>query len=301
MPEFSIQAPLRLFAPAKVNLGLEILGRRDDGFHEVLTLMETISLFDVIDIHPAASKSITSPAGIPDDDDLTARALDLLEQASGRRLCLRVTVEKSIPVSAGLGGGSSDAGTLIGAIGQLLGIPLDEQHDVASKIGSDVPFFLTCGLALASGTGTDTTLVPDSVRRWYVIAVPDLEIQGKTGTLYRSLQSNDFSDGSKTSQLAHELSQGLAIDRSLVTNTFQRPLMTYPAFRETIEALERAGSQVVVPSGAGPSVFSVFATFGEAVQFAGRLNLPDGLFATIASSIVSDPNQSRIDYLLSKS
>lgn len=297
MSDWTIVSPLRLFAPAKVNLALEVLGRRDDGFHDVITLMETVSLFDVIDIHPAPHKTITSPDHIPDEDDLTSRALDLLEHASGKRLCLHVTVRKSIPVAAGLGGGSSNAGTVIDALGNLLGLSVATRHQLASQLGSDVPFFLSGGLAMARGTGTDITPIPSVGRRWYVIAIPQLQITGKTGTLYRALKRSDFSDGTRARELAVRINRGAALDPALVVNTFQRPLRGYPEFREIVESFERSGSKVTVPSGAGPSVFTMFDTFREAAEFKANLSLPESTFRCIATSIGPHPNQSRLDSL----
>ncbi|MEX2425621.1 MAG: hypothetical protein WD401_02560, partial [Thermomicrobiaceae bacterium] len=154
MTDFRLSAPVRLFAPAKVNLGLEILERRPDGYHEVITLMETISLFDILDIEPWKELSIVSDKRIPARDDLTLKALEALQGYLERPLPIRVTVQKRIPMAAGLGGGSSDAGTLIGAIGSMTGLSNDEMWRIAGELGSDVPFFITGGAALAAGTGT---------------------------------------------------------------------------------------------------------------------------------------------------
>jgi 4-diphosphocytidyl-2-C-methyl-D-erythritol kinase len=294
MADWTIQGPLRLYAPAKINLGLEVLGRRPDGYHDVVTLMESISIFDVIDILPSSERCITLSSDIPNGDDLTSRAMDLLAKETGNQLCLDVTVRKSIPVSAGLGGGSSDAGTVIHALGRLLGLQGDSMQRLAASLGSDIPFFLAGGLAIATGTGTDIVKVNSPSRRWYVIVVPELVIPGKTKTLYQSLQRDDFTDGHKTAVIRDQIEAGRPIDQDLLTNTFQRSLLEYPDFAGAVAALEQAGAESVIASGAGPAVFSVFNSFFSASAFFERLRLPPSTHRFIATSIGPGINSERL-------
>jgi 4-diphosphocytidyl-2-C-methyl-D-erythritol kinase len=293
MRSWTVPYPVRLFAPAKVNLALEVCGRRPDGLHEVVTLMETVSLFDVIDLKPATDLTTVSDERIDHADELTRRALHLIEQHTELKLGLDVTVQKNIPIAAGLGGGSSDAGTVIDSVGRLLGLTREELHPIAASLGADVPFFLDGGVALATGTGTDVTPLNVQGRRWYVIAVPRLEIPGKTATLYRSLTEQDFTEGNQSRNLAERLSSRCKCPSKLLVNAFQRPLLEYEEFARTVEAFEKAGSEKAIASGAGPSVFTVCETYQQAREIACQVSktVPT---TYIATSIRPNVNQSRL-------
>lgn len=291
MSDWTIPAPITLFAPAKVNLGLEVCGRRQDGFHEVVTLMETISIFDRIEIRPARTRTVQSDARIAPETDLINRALDAIEHQSGLELCLDVTARKSIPVSAGLGGGSSDAGTLIGALGRLIGLPERDLHEIASSIGSDVPFFIDGGMALAIGTGTTIEPVEQRSRRWYLIVLPGLDIPGKTGRLYTQLVDTDFTDGTITRNMA----LGACISDDQLINTFQRTLMQYEPVQQALDTLRRASCRPCIPSGAGPSVFAMFDRYEDLSAAMSALNCPPGARIFQATSVNPGVNQARIE------
>ena len=140
-------AGLTLAAPAKINLRLLVGPLRDDGYHEIATLMVALDgPADLVTVAPAATRSVACP-GLGGRANLAWRALDVLEDALGRRLPCAVAIEKRIPVGAGLGGGSSDAAaTLVGA-NRLLGLGLDDAdlEELAGRVGSDVPFFVRGG------------------------------------------------------------------------------------------------------------------------------------------------------------
>jgi 4-diphosphocytidyl-2-C-methyl-D-erythritol kinase len=293
MRSWTIPYPVRLFAPAKVNLALEVCGRRPDGLHEVVTLMETVSLFDVIDLKPATDLTTVSDERIDRADELTRRALHLLEQHTELKLGLDVTVQKNIPIAAGLGGGSSDAGTVIDSIGRLLGLTREELHPIAASLGADVPFFLDGGVALATGTGTDLTPLVVQGRRWYVIAVPELDITGKTATLYRSLNKEDFTGGNQARELAERLNAQGNFPRHLLINAFQRPLLEYEPFARTVRPFNEAGSEHAVASGAGPSVFTTCESYQLARALARQVSkVVPATF--IATSIGPNLNLSRL-------
>ena len=108
MIEVQVDQPIRLFAPAKVNLGLEITGRRDDGYHEIVTVLQAVSLFDVIDLLPAGQFSYSGDMHVDAEQDLALRAIRLFETRYNARLTAEVRIEKRIPIAGGLGGGSSE-------------------------------------------------------------------------------------------------------------------------------------------------------------------------------------------------
>jgi 4-diphosphocytidyl-2-C-methyl-D-erythritol kinase len=302
MRDWTISAPLILYAPAKVNLCLEVIRKRKDGYHEIASLLESVSLFDVLHIRSSDSLYVESPVPAPPDEDLVFIAVKKLEEAIGRRIDLHITVRKTIPLAAGLGGGSSDAGTVIRAIGKILRIPDATQHEIAASIGSDVPFFLNGGLAIASGTGTQLKPCQSVGRRWYVILVPNLHIPGKTGAMYGALAPSDFTDGTKTARFAENMpaNDGAEISQN-VTNAFQRPLLQYPEFRDAVDRFKQADYLRPIASGAGPSVFAVCATWGEASLLRKRMIVPDRCQSYLVTSVEPGINDARIERCISKS
>jgi 4-diphosphocytidyl-2-C-methyl-D-erythritol kinase len=246
-------------APAKINIGLEVIRRRDDGYHEIVTVMQAVSLFDRF-VWRETGKPLVyrSPDTIAPDEDLVVRALGTLPATSQLRGNLEL--EKHIPTAAGLGGGSSDAASAL-----LLAQPdadpdtLDQQ---AARLGSDVPFFLTGGTSLARGTGMQLVRLPDQ-RRWCVVVVPGVHIAEKTRTLYQSLGADDFSDGKRVLTIAARLEAGLPID-SAPPNAFTRSLKSIPEVASAWNALQQAGARWVGISGAGPAVYTLVQTYAEA-------------------------------------
>ena len=251
---------LSLRAPAKLNLGLEVLGRRADGYHQLVTILQAVDIVDVIRMTPADEPRYEPLPGELPQTDLLARALTLARDELGIELAAEVTLEKHIPVAAGLGGGSSDAGTLLGALGQLAGVPVDRAERAAAKLGSDVPFFVRGGTALATGTGTWLTPLLALPGVWFVVAVPDLRLPDKTRRLYAALRPADYSDGSQTLEQASRLRRGLPLDPSLLRNAFTRALMDFEPVRAACRALRESGAETVLPSGAGPALFATFAS-----------------------------------------
>lgn len=176
----------RLSAPAKVNLTFEALGRRADGYHEVRTVLHAISLADEIAFAPADDLSLaveppekgafssaaSAPAG---DDNLVLRAARLLRREAGVKTGAAIRLRKRIPVAAGLGGGSSDAAAALRGLRRLWGLDLDADalRELAAQLGSDVPFFVTGGAALAEGRGERIMPLPPAQGNVVVMSPPD--------------------------------------------------------------------------------------------------------------------------------
>ena len=172
---------LRVRCPAKINLGLWILGRRPDGYHEIDTVMQSVALEDELLLEEAREGFTLDARGVPipgDGSNIVERAWTLLAESRTPVRGVRVRLTKRIPVAAGLGGGSSDAaGFLLGA-NQLLGLdlPEDEIQDIAARLGSDVPFFLKGGTARATGRGEQVRHLCPPPPAWVVLATPPLAI-----------------------------------------------------------------------------------------------------------------------------
>lgn len=237
--------------PAKLNLGLEVLGKRPDGYHEIITIIQAIDWCDFLHWAPAPELQYESPPEL--GDDLVARALRLLG-AAGVTIRASIRLVKQIPLAAGLGGGSSNAGTLLGALVQA-GLPANLVQEIAETLGSDVPFFLQNGTALARGRGTELETLP-APPGWFVVVLPELTLSSKTRRLYAALTPADYSDGTATLRQAERLRQGHGLDPLLIRNAFLRPLMAFQAFERAFTTLQSAGARWVWPSGAGPALFS---------------------------------------------
>ncbi|HLI51557.1 MAG TPA: 4-(cytidine 5'-diphospho)-2-C-methyl-D-erythritol kinase [Thermomicrobiaceae bacterium] len=264
MPVVRPVQPMRVLAHAKLNLGLEVIGRRADGYHDIVTIYQSISLADEIVIYPADEFSYRPIAGIEPDTDLVSRSLALLRSRWHVALRASVIVEKRIPLAAGLGGSSADGAAVLRTIAGLADISLGEVEAAGSELGSDVPFMIQGGTALGTGTGTTVDVIPTPVKASVVIVIPELDIPRKTATLYRSLREDAFSDGSSTLAQAERLRRGDPIDAQLIANPFITWLMQFPAFAEARSRLEATSERPAHVSGAGPAIYTICRDWEEA-------------------------------------
>ncbi len=150
----------KILAPAKINLFLEILGKRADGYHEIRSLMQPISLFDIIWVEAGRGDTVIQCPGYPElenEDNLIIRAVHLLGKETARPLNLLIRLIKRIPPGGGLGGGSSDAAAVLSGLNHLLGSPVEPERlrNLAAQLGSDIPFFLNKGQPWPSGEGNE--------------------------------------------------------------------------------------------------------------------------------------------------
>ena len=181
-------AMLRLPAPAKLNLMLRIVGRREDGYHLLQTVFQFIDRCDWITLSPREDGQIhlSNPLpGVPEATDLTVRAAKALQAASGVSQGVTLTLEKNLPMGGGLGGGSSDAATTLVGLNHLwgAGLSLEELKAIGLKLGADVPVFIQGQAAWAEGVGEDLTPL-DLDESWYVVIVPDCHVA--TGAVFGS-------------------------------------------------------------------------------------------------------------------
>jgi len=171
---------IRLLAYAKLNLSLRILGRCPDGFHEIDSLVQTISLADRISVDVTqAGVQVENDAGIPPEKDLTGRAARLLLAEKHDPRGMRIKTEKRIPIGAGLGGGSSDAAAVLWSVNRLTSPLLPEQDllHLAARLGADVPLFLTGGRMQVCGMGEKITPLPITSRERFLLLIPPVHCQ----------------------------------------------------------------------------------------------------------------------------
>jgi 4-diphosphocytidyl-2-C-methyl-D-erythritol kinase len=263
---------MRTVAPAKINWTLEVLGRREDGYHEVRSVMQAIDLCDEVFAERSKQPIFETADGKSlAEDDLTVRAAKALEERVGRALPARIRVEKRIPVASGLGGGSSDAAAVLRLLNRLYELRLTdaELSEVAAGVGSDVPFFIYGGTALVEGRGERVSPLRDARETWLVLLVPPHAPADKTAAMYASLMEGDFSDGSAAESAVGAMQAGGMVDDWLMSNAFERAaLQRFNGLGEYRYALLSAGARTVYLAGSGPGLFAVANVRTEAADIA---------------------------------
>lgn len=269
---FSPEKGVRAYA--KINLGLEVLARREDGYHELRTILQTIDFYDELDFAPAESGiqlTSTDPSLPTDDRNLVVRAARKLAERAGRRDGLRVHLHKRVPSGAGLGGGSADAAATLVALDRLwkLGAAFSDLHEIASELGMDVPFFLHGGTAIAVGRGDEIyplRIEPDFP---IVLILPDFSIS--TATVYGNLRLTRHPSGRKLLHFAWGHPETLAGLDELV-NELEGATGTHSnSIQELKGLLVDQGAVASMMSGSGSAVFGVFRDDASALRAARAL------------------------------
>lgn len=262
---------IEILAPAKLNLGLEIVGRRADGFHEIRSVMTPVSLADRL-VLSAGGTGRLAIGGLPVEasGNLVCAALALASSASGVGR-VDATLTKRIPLSSGLGGGSSDAAAALIAMRRLTG-PADEPlHGLAAQLGSDVPFFLDGGSALVAGRGEQVTPLSTHGSIHAVIVAPKLKIPRKTATMYASLAAHDFTDGTHVDEIASDVG-ALGARQTRLPNAFRRALYRLvPDLNRLAGEIEATTSLPAHLTGAGPAHYVLCIGSEHASSTARRL------------------------------
>src|SRR5258706_3323946 len=253
-------------AYAKINLTLDILGRRADGFHELATVMQTVDLYDTLCLTATSDDRVTLICTTPElsnDENLAARAAQLVRQHFALTQGIGIELYKRIPMAAGLGGGSSDAAAVLLALQQWWQLPISSTDllNMAVTLGSDVPFFLTGGLALCEGRGERvTTLAPywPSLMRWLLLLKPAISVS--TAAVFRSLPVGDYTDGTHSRAIRSALQARNTPRLEDLYNGLERSVLeTYPEVARARDDLLKAGAPFVRLSGSGPTLFAPFS------------------------------------------
>lgn len=280
-----LPATIEIHAPAKVNLGLEVHGRRPDGYHEISTIFCTIDSCDTLLLHAHAEPGLhCKTPGVAEHDNLILEALRELRSYCQVEHGLSIDVVKRIPIAAGLGGASSNAAAALIAANELwgTGLELAELKILAGQVGSDVPFFLSGGAAYGTGRGDTLYSLKFPMETRFVLVSPSIEIQGKTPGLYADLQAPDFSDGDRVRTQAHRLIAGSSLDPELLGNAFTRPLYDRLPHLAALPALMHdSGASIVALSGAGPTHYAVVESDSMARRIARELRRRLGTSARV--------------------
>ncbi|MFP4249416.1 MAG: 4-(cytidine 5'-diphospho)-2-C-methyl-D-erythritol kinase [Armatimonadota bacterium] len=255
---------ISLSAFCKVNLCLEITGRRDDGYHDLATVFQSVSLADAVTIEareePGLSVSVPDGGAPEGAANLCWQAAEAYQAERGWPGGVAVTLDKRVPSGAGLGGGSSDAAAVLRGLAELDRAPLSQSvlEEIARGLGADVPFFLTGGTAVATGRGDQITSLPDLPACRILLVRPDLEIS--TAEAFGMLSESDFTDGERASSMADAIAAGAAGEiPAHVFNGFSRVLEErWPVLGELKRAMADHGAIAAEITGSGSAVFGIF-------------------------------------------
>lgn len=253
---------LMVLAPAKLNLTLDVLAKRRDGFHEIRSVIQTINLCDSLHFQLGQNMEFKSdtPNWLP-EESLVSKAASLIRKATGYTKGAIIEVSKRIPLVSGLGGDSSDAAAILRGLNKLwgLGLSLKELLELASQLSSDVAFFLYGGTALVRGRGEMVTSLPPLPHMWVILMVPPVpKLPGKTKRLYDNLKSIHYTDGQITDRLVALLRGTEEVTLPKLFNVFEGvALDNFTGLREYRQQFLEAGAQEVHLAGSGPALFTL--------------------------------------------
>lgn len=260
-------------APAKINLELRVLGKRPDGFHELRTIFQTISLADRLEIAytPGRKSSIELSDDLAIADNLVTRAAKLAMDAMRATGGVRMRLTKRIPMGAGLGGGSSDAAAVLLALPALVGRSLDlpKLCGMAQELGSDVPFFLLGGTAAGIGRGTELFPLPDAPAMAGVLIAPRVHVN--TAQAYRDLSPRLTTESQQNKMVSFQ-TQTWQLGRQAAVNDFETVVFEqHGSLGVWKKRLLRAGASSAMMTGSGSALFGLFETKEQAARAEGLL------------------------------
>lgn len=266
-----------LFVPAyaKINLTLDVLGKREDGYHRLASVMQAIALHDILRIQAQEDGVIScfcDRAELQTDDNLALRAAKLLAgTAPERRLGAEIELRKEVPTQAGLGGGSSDGANVLTALNALwrLNLPNERLEALAAQLGSDVPFFVRGGTALIEGRGEYVTPLPDAEALWLVLAKPSIGVP--TAQVFRSLGPESYTRGDDSEAVVSAIRERRPLPFERLTNALEPGVLRmFPSVAKARDLLLDAGAPLVRMSGSGPTLFAPFRRLADAAAVAER-------------------------------
>lgn len=262
-------------ARAKINLTLDVLGKRPDGYHEVEMVMQSIELHDDLEFYPAGSDiALTVEGGdlSPGPDNLVYRAAELVRRRGKIRTGVKIRLVKAIPVAAGLGGGSADAAAALKALNELweTGFTLSELMSLGEQLGSDVPFCLLGGTALARGKGERLERLPSCPRLGLVLVKPRISVS--TASVYRAYNPGPSvkrpDNAAMIGAIRNKNIKGIAENLANALESVTAGM--HPEIEQIKARLTRAGALGVLMSGSGPTVFGLAGDLESARAVAGR-------------------------------
>ncbi len=292
-------------APAKINWSLHVLNKRHDGYHNILSLLQCINLYDKLTIEPSDKIELLSNIDVPQEHNLSYKAALMLQKHAGINKGAKIILYKSIPAGAGLGGGSSDAAHTLMGLNKFWGLGLDnsELKSLSGDIGSDVPFFFHCPIAYVAGRGEVVKpLVIDTSYSLLLIKPP---VSVSTAAAYEMLnrqrhgvnqyykESFILSDLTKDDHDRHNIyliykaliERDFSILQSHINNDFEVVIASrFPIIQKLKNELLDSGAYVAVMTGSGSAVFGLFQSRQEAAAASARFKF---YWNTIADTLIN--------------
>lgn len=255
---------MRLQAFAKINLGLDVLGKREDGYHEVRMIMQTIRMYDQLDMRKSVEPGIhltTNKKYIPvDENNLVWRAAKLMVDTCGIMEGVSIHLHKVIPVAAGMAGGSSDAAATLVGMNRLFhcGLSKEKLMELGVQIGADVPYCVLRGTALAEGIGEKLTVLPPMPDCWILIGKPGISVSTKY--VYTTLDLNTDTVHPDIDGMKKALEDGnlYGITERMGNVLQDVTIPAYPEVERIKEQMKTLGAVNAMMSGSGPTVFGIF-------------------------------------------
>ena len=250
---------------AKINLGLEILNKRNDGFHSIKTIMTKISLFDEIDIRKSSKNSVIQD-GIDEENNLVTKILNFMQDKYFDEK-LEINIRKNIPYSSGLGGGSSNSASVIKGLNQFLKLNLDskEMFDIALKFGSDIPFFLSSSSAMVQGRGEVIRFIEKPNINYLLLICPNINLENKTRKVFNNLKN--FTNGQTQENLLNKIKSNIKINESLFNGLEKSAFLVFDELSEIKDILSELSLPNISMSGAGPSFFSIIDNENQGMNY----------------------------------
>lgn len=255
---------MRLRAMAKINLGLDVIRKREDGYHEVRMIMQTIKMYDLLDIRRKETPGIVLSTNLPyvpsDERNLVYKAAKLLMDEFHIQEGISMKLSKFIPVAAGMAGGSSDAAAAFVGVNRLfhLGLTEKELMERAVKVGADVPYCVMRGTALAEGIGEKLTWIPQVPRCYVLIGKPGVNVSTKMA--YESLKLQEIQKHPDIDKMIEAIkAKDLKGMTEQMGNVFEPGIIgRYPVIQKIKDLMEEQGALKAMMSGSGPTVFGIF-------------------------------------------
>ena len=267
---------LKMEAYAKINLGLDVVRRLENGYHEVKMVMQTVGIGDTITLKKIENGiTVTTDSGeIPaDENNLVYKVAKLLMETCGIKEGINIRLEKRIPVAAGMAGGSTDAAAVFKGMNTLfeLGLSTEDMQKLAVKLGADIPYCIIGGTALAEGIGEKLTVLPDAPDCFHLVAKPDINVSTKY--VYENLRLQELKKHPDIDGMVEAIKAGDAegviarMDNVLQSVTEEK----YPVISQLKEFMEDNGAKKALMSGSGPTVFGIFEKEEDAVATGEKL------------------------------
>lgn len=266
-------------AYAKINLGLDVVRRRPDGYHEVKMIMQTISLHDELRFEQTEGKEIILVSNdnplLPEDakDNLIYKAAECIRREYGMDRGVKITLQKNIPIAAGMAGGSTDAAAVFRGLNELwqLSMSMEKMQELSVKLGADIPYCIMGGTALSEGIGEILTPLPAPPHAYILIAKPDISVSTKF--VYENLHADTLQKHPDIDGMVEGIRNG---DLHGITNRMENVLetvteKTYPVISEIKEKMREEGALNALMSGSGPTVFGIFEEEDKAQKAAERI------------------------------